>query len=322
MRRGGFFVLGAIPVVYALGHLSIGVYILLLAASSVLHSWGSAGRYSLIAELLPEQDRLTGNAVLSILAEAGVIAGPPVAALILVFWNPVGALAVDALTFGVLAFSYCLVPGTAAVLPHGEHTGFGVIGRSPALLGLLTLTAAFSFLFGPVYVALPTLVASPQKGASVLAAYYTAFGVGAVLGGLVTPLLRGLPLWRVTAGGVLVAGLCLLPLGIGAPRAICVLCFALVGVSWPPYQATSMALYQRTAPPGPLPQVLASVSAVMLLGGPAGVAAGGLLVAAWGARSTLLTCAVMLIAVALGAAGLSGRQPDAPDSERPSAVGA
>lgn len=220
------------------------------------------------------------------------------------------------------AYSCWFVSITAATPPQREHTGFEVIYRSPALFGLLTLTAAFSFLFGPVYVALPTLVASPGGGASVLATYYTAFGIGAVLVGLVTPLLRGLPLWSVTAGGVLVAGLCLLPLGTDDPRAISVLCFALVGVSWPPYQATSMALYQRTAPPGHLPQVLASASAVILLAGPAGVAVGGLLVAGRGPRVTLLTCALVLIGVAVAAAGLSGRQPDAPDAERTSVTGA
>jgi predicted MFS family arabinose efflux permease len=121
---------------------------------------------------------------------------------------------------------------------------------------------------------------------------------------------------------VLTAGLCLLPLGIDAPRAASVLCFAVVGVSWPPYQATSMALYQRIAPPGQLPQVLAAASAVALLAGPAGVAVGGLLVAVRGPRTTLLSCAIVLIAVAVTAAVLSTRQSDAPDAERTPASGA
>jgi DHA3 family macrolide efflux protein-like MFS transporter len=317
-----FAVLGAIPLAYAAGLLSITLYIVLLAASSILHSWGSAGRYSLIAEALPDRDRLAGNALLSILGEIGTIAGPPVAALILVFWNPAGALAVDALTFGVLALSYWFVPATPVIPPQREHTGFAVIHGSPALLGLLTLSAAFFFLFGPVYVALPTLVEASDGGASLLAAYYTTFGIGAVLGGLVTPLLGGLPRWWVTAGAVLIAGLCLLPLGVGAPTPVSIGGFALMGASWGPYQATSMALYQRISRPGQLPQVLASASAVALLTGPAGVAVGGLLVAGWGARTTLLTCAIVLIGVALTAALLSGRQMDAPGAERTSAVDA
>src|SRR5689334_11369737 len=41
--------LGAVAVGYALGTLSIGWYVALLACSSLLAAWGSAGRYTLIA---------------------------------------------------------------------------------------------------------------------------------------------------------------------------------------------------------------------------------------------------------------------------------
>ncbi|MCD5311198.1 MFS transporter [Kineosporia babensis] len=299
--------LGAIPLSYALGVLSIGLLIGLLALASLLHSWGSAGRYTLIAEVLPRQHQLTGNSLLAIISEAGTIAGPPVAALILVFWNPAVAVAVDALSFGILALSYYFVRHLDVGAPpkaHSRTAGLGVILRNPALLGLITLSSAFFFLFGPVYVALPTLVRQPDGTATLLATFYTAFGVGAVLGGLLTPYLSDWPLWRTTVSGVLVVGLCLLPLGIGAATTPSIVCFALVGVSWAPYQATSMALYQRIAPPERLAQVLAADSGIALLLVPAGIAAGGVLVEGIGAQATLLTCALGLILLASTAAAL------------------
>ena len=295
-----FLTLGSIPLAYTAGVLGVGLFIGLLAASSVLHSWGSAGRYTLIAEILPQRQHLAGNSLLAILSEAGTIAGPPVAALLLVFWNPAGAIAVDALTFGVLALSYRVVKMPARPTPAvpSRQTGLAVIRRNPALLGLIVLSAAFFFLFGPVYVALPTLVQRPDGTALALATFYSAFGVGAVLGGLITPYLSGFSQWRITVSGVLVAGLCLLPLGLGAATPASMVGFALVGLSWAPYQATSIALYQRLAPADRLAQVLAADSAVALLAVPAGTAVGGLAVEYGGAQGTLLVCATALVGLA------------------------
>src|SRR5207248_2098638 len=54
-------------------------YVGLLAASSLLHAWGSAGTYTLVAELLPDEDRVAGNALLSTFGLAAVIVGPALA---------------------------------------------------------------------------------------------------------------------------------------------------------------------------------------------------------------------------------------------------
>ncbi|GAB6899010.1 MFS transporter [Kineosporia succinea] len=97
-------------------------------------------------------------------------------------------------------------------------------------------------------------------------------------------------------------GICLLPLGLGAPAWLGVTSFALAGVSWAPYQATAMALFQRVAPAGRLAPVLAANSAVALLAAPAGVAAGGVLVGWWGAQVTLLASGLATITLGLGAA--------------------
>ncbi len=165
----------------------------------------------------------------------------------------------------------------------------------------------FFFLFGPVYVALPTLVQQPDGTALALATFYSAFGIGAVLGGLITPYLSGFSPWLITVAGVLTAGLGLLPLGLGAATPASIVGFALVGLSWAPYQATSIALYQRLAPAERLAQVLAVDSAVALLAVPAGTALGGLAVEYGGAQGTLLACAVGLVALA-GVAALLVRQ--------------
>jgi len=51
MVRGVF--IGAVPLAWLAGLLTPPLYVVLLAASSLLHAWGSAGQYTLLAELLP-----------------------------------------------------------------------------------------------------------------------------------------------------------------------------------------------------------------------------------------------------------------------------
>lgn len=87
-------------------------------------------------------------------------------------------------------------PGTAS-----RSTGFTVIRRNPTLLGLLALSFGFFFLFGPVYVALPLHVSEDLGGtAGLLAGFYTAFGIGAVLGGMLTAHVSRWRLWPTTIG--------------------------------------------------------------------------------------------------------------------------
>jgi MFS transporter, DHA3 family, macrolide efflux protein len=268
--------LAAIPIAYALGALTPIWYVVLLAGSSLLHSWGSAGRYTLIAETLPPEHHLAGNALIGAIAEAAAIGGPPLAGFLTASAGPVWVIAADAATFAVLAVSYRLAarhPAPAAAVgttsaargagvsgdgstasggpsargdrvPRGE--GFRVILGDRRLAGLLALTFVFFFLFGPVYVALPLYVADDLGGsAALLGWYFTAFGAGALGGALVSGYLRRLPLWPVTIGVVVTFGLTLVPIGTGAPIWASLAAFTLGGAIWAPYMPTAMALLQR-----------------------------------------------------------------------------
>ncbi|SHN26685.1 MFS transporter [Actinacidiphila paucisporea] len=302
--------LGAIPLAHTTGVLSIRLYVALLAASSVLHSWGQAGTYTLIARQLPEDPRLAGNAVLSTIGSTATVTGPLLAAPLIVWGGAVSVLAVDAVTFTVLAATLRLgVPPDADKSPLDGATqapptsGFGVIRHDRRLLSLLLLSAGFFLLFGPVYVALPLHVAHDLHApVGVLATFYSLFGAGAVAGALLTGYLRRLPLGPTAAGIVVVSGAALLPLGLGAPTLAALVGFALVGLLWPPYSSMSTTLFQHSTTPALLPQVLAIVSAVRILAVPLGTLLGGPAVAAFGPTRTLLVSAVGILALGLAAA--------------------
>ncbi|MFE9957576.1 MFS transporter [Micromonospora sp. NPDC005299] len=318
--------LAAIPAAHLAGALSIGLYVALLATSSLLHSWGSAGRFTLIAELLPERDHLPANAVLAILGQAATIVGPPLAGILTGATGAVWVIALDALTFAVLALTYRLaVPGGTRAEPTeaapSRTAGFGVIRHHRALRGLLALTFGFFLLFGPFYVAMPVVVTEELHGSATnLGLYYTAFGAGSLLGGLATGYVRRWPLWPTTIGIVVGFGVAMLPLGLDVPVGLSLPAFALAGLLWAPYTSTSMALFQRSTTTARLPQALAAYSAVIVLAVPLGTMLGGPLTTGMGARHTLLLCAAATVVLGVVAAGLAGlRSRQRPD--RGAAVG-
>ncbi|MGP4001141.1 MFS transporter [Streptomyces sp. 8N706] len=304
--------LGTIPIAYALGLLGIGLYIALLAVSSVLHSWGQAGVYTLLARVLPEGDHLAGNAVLSTIGSFCTVVGPILAAPLIAWGGAATVVAADAATFAVLAatFLFAIRAKTVPELAQAQDsstasrsTGFTVIRRNPTLLGLLVLSFGFFFLFGPVYVALPLHVSEELGGsAGLLAAFYTAFGIGAVLGGMLTGYLSRWRLWPTTIGIVIAFGAVMLPIGLEVPKPVALASFAAAGLLWPPYSSLSTALFQRSTLSALLPQVLAASSAVRVLSVPLGTALGGPLVAGFGASDALRSAAVGILVLGLAAA--------------------
>jgi MFS family permease len=363
--------LGAIVLIAALGALSIWSFVALLAASSVLHAWGRAGTYTLIAELLPEQDHLPANALLGMLTQAGVLLGPAIAGLVIAWHGAPTALALDALTFIALALSSHRLarpplrpspppakpsrpagPRLPSTSPPAESSrpavssrpadrsrpaepqqassppaepsrlaGFRLLVADRRLAGLLALTFGLFTLYGPFEVGLPVYVADYEHAsASHLAWYFTAFGAGAVVGGLTAGYLRSWPLGPATSGIVIGVGAALLPLGLGAPDPVAVACYALAGLIFAPYGALTTALFQRVADPSSIAQVLAARGTVMILSGPVGVGLGALLITALGVRAAFLIAALATLALGILAAAAiqpSRHRHNAQDSPLP-----
>jgi MFS family permease len=101
--RGVF--LGAIPFAWLAGALTPPLYVVLLAVSSLLHAWGNAGKYTLLAELLPDEQRLAANTLVSSLSFAAMIAGPAIAGVLVRYANPA---VVPAWTLSPTCSSPCL----------------------------------------------------------------------------------------------------------------------------------------------------------------------------------------------------------------------
>jgi MFS family permease len=303
MVRGVF--LGAIPLVWLAGLLTPPLYVVLLAVSSLLHAWGSAGRYTLLAELMPDEQRLAANTLVSSLNFGATIAGPAIAGVLVTHVSAALVLGLDAVSYLFLAVVVVSIrlPESGHVSPvdrAAARGGLALLRSHPELLGLLTLTWFFNLLYGPVEVALPLYVTDELNApGTLLGLYWMLFGIGAVLGGLALGALQQLPLWPVTITIVVGWGLSLLPFGLGVPTAVTVACFTLGGAIYGPFEALSVTLMQAKAAPEHLAAMLAARSAVLLTASPLGTALGGPLTTALGPRATLGGSG--LATVALGA---------------------
>src|SRR5215470_15684281 len=128
--------LGTIAALAIAGALAPAAYVILLAISSLLHAWGNAGAYTLIADLVPEEDRVTGNALLSTFTQASFVVGPALAGGLTAWAGPGWVIAADAASFAVLAVT-CgwAAPPAGTVAAPKAAAGGGATSGTRALLG-------------------------------------------------------------------------------------------------------------------------------------------------------------------------------------------
>ena len=302
--------LGTIAVLAIAGALAPAAYVILLAGSSLLHAWGNAGAYTLIAELVPDEDRVNGNALLSMFIQASYVVGPALAGGLTALAGPGWVIAADAASFALLAITCVWAQAAAIPTPPAQPSsaipspvstatsGIRAILGNRRLTGVLVVICVFFFLYGPVEVALPIHIAQEIHGsAALLGTFWANFGIGAIVGGLAAGLLRHQPLWRIVAAIIVGWGAALLPLGLTDSVLPGLIGFAVGGLIYGPFNAICTELFQRSSPPQLLSRVLATRTALTTPSTALGTLVGGPIVIAIGGRHTLLASAVLSIAL-------------------------
>jgi predicted MFS family arabinose efflux permease len=227
--------------------------------------------------------------------------------------SPGWLLLLDATSFGILGGCAWLTRTNAGAAENpvdlrSAESGFRQLRRRD-LLSLTVLTWVFFFLYGPVEVALPVYVAHDLgASAQLLAAYWTAFGIGALVSNLVTGTFQTGDMRRLALLIVAGWGLCLVPF-VAAPAPITVVLFGIGGLVYGPFVPLTYALFQSATTLEDLPALLAARNALTMISTPLGTALGGPLVGALGGAWTLTFSGVATVLVA-GAGAISWRDRD------------
>ena len=296
--------LGLVAAGAAAGVLTPAGYIVLLGVSSLLGLLGVTGAVASVAELLPEEQRVAGNSLITLTSFAATIIGPALAGLVIATVGTAAAFGADGVSYLVLVVAV-LVSRTVQRPPppagpgQGMHRALRDLARRPAVLGITVTCAVFYGLYGPVEVALPVYVSRVlHAGPGVLGGYWTLFGCGATVGALGASWIQRFGLWRVAVAVIAGWGACLIPLGGTDSVAVGFAALAVGGLVYGPFQPVKQTIIQRQSPPGQLAAMAAASGLLTVPAAPLGTALGGPLVAAIGPSGTLLWSGITTLALA------------------------
>lgn len=296
--------LACIPVLHLLHELPLSAFIALLALSSLFTSIGRGAFVSVVAAHIRESDRFVANTLLATteMVTLGLL-GPVIGGVLIALVGAPAVIAIDAASFAALLWAAVKLPShtTGSGMKGRERVSLRQLLRHPTIVWLLSLTLIFYGLYGPFETALPIFVSSDLRaGAKMYGLLWAAFGIGALAGGLLAGLLQGIRRVEPFAVAV-VAGWGLAVVVVGATSAPALACVGMLigGAIYAPYPAVTTTTLQNVLSNDELAAGAAGWAALVNVVPQSTIAIGGPLVAAIGARSTILGSGLLTIGLAV-----------------------
>lgn len=303
-------VIGALPLLHALGHLQVWHAYVAAAVYGLLMMISLAGSPSLVPSLVPSERLATANALEMLSFTVGGIVGPPAAGILAARFGAPSVLAVDALSYLALVIALSGVrvagprsPGSPRPARAGLREGLLLVTREPVLRSTTLMYMAANVGNGMRQVWLPLFaVQALGGGPPVLGLLLGAGAVGevtsSVLAGAVTPRWT---LGMSICGALVAAGLSVALLAGISSIGIAALALATAGFFAAPLTIWAQTLRMRIVPPEARGRVFALLRTLMQGTTPVGGAVGGWLVGGGG-----LVPAILLTGGCFVAAGVSG----------------
>jgi predicted MFS family arabinose efflux permease len=309
-----------IPVLGALGYLSLPVLYTLAAIEGALSPVTRAGLRMLVPRLVDDRDLEGANAVMGWTENLPMIVGAPLAGALITAWGALNALYLDAASFLVLAGMLASVK--TSPIPVSDRTDEKapratplVLLRYPSVAILTGMSAAFFFAYGPTEAALPLFVKNTHRADALgLGIVWGAVGVGAAVGSAFVG-----PVSKVAKTGSALAGIALLWGVFQGAFAFThtawagALCFFLGGIAWGPYLVLESTFLQRNTPPEEHGVIFGAHTAALAPVLPLGTALGGLLLQKFSPSGVILGSALAsVLASLLGFVLLARPRPSHP----------
>lgn len=300
------FALAVVPAAAAAGLLTVGVLVasgLLLGTAEAL---SAPGRAALIADV---GDRLGPDRAVTLLTtqdgirRAGMVAGPPLAALAITAGLALPLLWLQAAMVVVTALLAMPVKQAGSIeVTEAPRIWVAVKARPEVLLGwVLRGTGCvtwFAFTLG-----LTVIGVERGRPGVYLAAGMTGYGIGSLVGtGLAVPLVRRCPPVAIACAAWTVGGLCWIGLGLWASTAAAMLFAAVSGLAVVLGIAAISATITRSSAGAERRALLSGQTVIVNAGAASGMLFGGPLIAALGPSPTLVLAGALTAAVSIGGA--------------------
>lgn len=305
--------LGLVAILAVTSSLNFTWCVVLLALSSVTRPLNGTGARAIVREITPEDQLFTANSLVGLAIQSASLIGPVTAGFVSTWFGPGLALGLDALSFLFFAGTLLLIPRSAAMRPPQgtdqdtepeRAKSMGVLQslRFRGIGTLFGLTAVFYLLYGPFVVGLPLITEERSFGletGSVLGILWSAFGVGAVVGGVVAGRFTRLAQVRIAALSAAGWGVAMFVVAMPVHFYVALAAMFLGGFSYAPYGPIVSTVMQRELPPEQLNEVSSYYGSMTSVASPLGTFAGGAAVGLLGASNSILSVGAILTAVGI-----------------------
>lgn len=287
------------------GRLTLPVLLGGLLVASLLRLLSASARRLAATGMVEEDGRLAVNGLIGTTDNLALyVVGPALGGvLVTVFGTDLLLLIVGVSYVALLAAAAVAVPkkvaaptedGADSQAGGATSSGWAIMRRAPVVLRLALVVFLFDLFYGPVEVALPLLVTGELRGdGGAYGALWTCFGVGALVGALLTNQFR-----RVRPQLLLVAIIggwagCAAVVAVAPNLWVAGAGLALGGAIYGPFLAVAYTLLQSLLRTEDQQPVFTLWGAMVTVAMPLGLAVGGPLVAAAGARGGILVSALI-----------------------------
>ena len=294
-----------IPISVALGGPTMAVILLVAAPTSILRSFFLAGYTASVPALVGRTQIGKANSYFEAIYSAGYIIGPAIAGVLAATIGPGPTLAIDALSFALSALGLLFVRRDLRApvdrprrrLLTEIREGIDFIAADPTLRTVILFWGATSILLAPLVTALAVHVTRDLgEPPSVLGLILASYGVGTVLGSLLTA--RRIGRGRVAEillGGNLVIGLALVVVAVSVATPLQIGAAFVAGIAQSMVLVTYITLRTAYSPDDLLGRVGSTARSISLGLQPVGLLVGGALI---DLTSGSVTIAIIGVAVA------------------------
>jgi MFS family permease len=313
-----YVLLGALALA---GTLTLPVLLGGLLVASLLRLLSASARRLAATGMVAEDGRLAVNGLIGTTDNLALyVVGPALGGvLVTAFGTDLLLLVVGVSYVALLAAAATAVPRKVAAptdQPGGAEacaSGWTIMRRTPVVVRLALVVFLFDLFYGPVEVALPLLVTGELRGdGGAYGALWTCFGVGALVGALLTNQFR-----RIRPQLLLVAIIggwagCAAVIAVAPNLWVAGAGLALGGAIYGPFLAVAYTLLQSLLRTEDQQPVFTLWGAMVTVAMPLGLAVGGPLVASAGARGGILVSALITALLVPMALRWLRTQPPAP----------
>lgn len=280
-----------------------------LLLGSCLRLIAASGRRLVATAMGGERGRFAVNGLLGTSDSLALyVIGPALGGVLIAASTPALVLLVSGLTYLALLVAVALaVPSSAgATTTSGAQpsaSGWAVLRAVPVAAALFGVVSAFNLFYMPVEIVLPLLVRGPLEGsAAALGLIWTSFGIGALIGAVLTNQLRSVPEGPLLIGIIIGWAACVGVLAAAPNVATAAAALAVGGLIYAPFTPVAYSLIQGRLTPEQQQPVLTLWAAGTVLAAPIGLILGGPLITLTGVRGGILASFVLTAALASAAA--------------------